>query len=488
MRVVLHGFGAFPIVFWHMIQHARSINRSIEWAIILTTNHHSNLFTKLLGPERVIVLDQSNDIPLHNISEMVYPGPLYRDIEADKRNYKYAAAAKQYVRAMNLYGQVRDFMCSFRPTHALVSQVEGFDGKVFIATARELGVEVVVPTSCRNLGGIFFSPDDFESLPNYATHTHERDLALAEAFVESFRKDPKPARWNPVVSNDKILDSFTLPLSRRIVGTAKRWVSRPGEFQWDFLRASLLNNMPFLRDNIWKIRRRINEANCDIYSLDELPNKFIFYPLQYTPESSINTPAPYFVDQLRAIDAIRFAMPSDYKLVVKEHPACILLREGGFLRRLQHTSGVVVAHYGLSSLELVRRAALTISVTGTATLEAMLLGRRAITLGGTLVSAMLGGSCSVGDLEQRISLELERHISDVDVVKAIAKLFSVRHEVAFGSPGAPNEPVLRSGNISRLAHAFIEHCQLVDQERCLIDKDINSIQKNHFRGLETPFQ
>jgi hypothetical protein len=246
--------------------------------------------------------------------------------------------------------------------------------------------------------------------------------------------------------------------------------------------------MPILRDNIWKIRRRINEANCDIYSLDELPNKFIFYPLQYTPESSINTPAPYFVDQLRAIDAIRFAMPSDYKLVVKEHPACILLREGGFLRRLQHTSGVVVAHYGLSSLELVRRSALTISVTGTATLEAMLLGRRAITLGGTLVSAMLGGSCSVGDLEQRISLELERHISDADVVKAIAKLFSVRHEVAFGSPGAPTEPVLRSGNITRLAHAFIEHCQLVDQERCLIDKDINSIQKSHLRGLETPSQ
>jgi hypothetical protein len=471
-----------------MIQHARSINGSIEWAIILTTDHHRDLFSKLLGPERVTVLDQSSEIPLHNISEMVYPGALYRDIEADKRNYKYASSAKQYVRAMNLYGQVRDFMRSFRPTHALVSQVEGFDGKVFIATARELGIEAVVPTSCRNLGGIFFSPDDFESLPAYATPTHERDLALAEAFVESFRKDPKPARWIPVVSNDEVLNSFTLPLPRRIVGAARRWVSKPSEFQWDFLRASILNNLPFLRDNIWNIRRRINEAICDIYALDELPNKFIFYPLQYTPESSINTPAPYFLDQFRAIDAIRFAMPSDYKLVVKEHPACVLLREGSFLRRLQHTSGVVVAHYGLSSLELVRRAALTISVTGTATLEAMLLGRRAITLGGTLVSGMLGGVCSLGDLEQRISLELERHISDADVVKEIANLFSVRHEVAFGSPGAPGEPVLRRGNITRLTHAFIEHCQLVDQERCLIYKDVNSMQKNYFRGLETPSQ
>jgi hypothetical protein len=464
MRVLLHGFGAFPILFWHMVQYARSVNESVEWAIILTTDHHLDLFRKLLGPERVIVLDHSSGSPRHDITDLVYPGALYRDIEADKRNYKHASAAKQYARAMNLYSQVRDFMGRFKPTRCLVSQVEGFDGKVFIATARELGIEVVVPTSCRNLGGIFFSSDDCESLPVYANDTNERDLALAKTFVESFRNDPKPARWSPDISYDEILESFSLPISRRIFNAARRWLSTSDEFQWDFLRASFLNNLPFLRDLIWEIRRRMNEVNCDIRSLDELPNKFIYYPLQYTPESSINTPAPYFLDQFRAIDAIRFSMPSDYKLVVKEHPACILLREASFVRKLQRTSGVIVAHHGLSSLDLVRRAGLTISVTGTSTLEALLLGRRAITLGGTLVSSMLGGVCCLGSLEQRISLDIERRISDADVVKAIATLFSVRHEIAFGSPGAPGEPVLRRGNIAYLTRAFIEHCRLLDQK------------------------
>lgn len=461
MRVVLHGFGSFPIVFWHMIQHARSIDAPIDWAIILTTDHHRELFVKLLGAERVTVLNHAGAERYPGTGELVYPGALYRDIEAEKRTFKYAPAGKQYARAMSLYRQVRDFMRGFGPTHALVSQVEGFDGKVFIAAAREYGAEVVVPTSCRNLGGTFFSPDDVESLPVYADGRDEGDRVSAQAFIENFRHAPKPARWSPDVSGDEVLDAFVPPLPVRTMGAARRWLATSGGFQWDYLRASFLNNLPFLRDRIWAARRRANERHCDIRSLDELPGKFIFYPLQYTPESSINTPAPYFLDQFRAIDAIRFAMPSDCVLVVKEHPACILIRESGFVRRLQRTGGVVVAHYGLSSVELVKRAGLTISVTGTATLEAMLLGRRAITLGGSLVSGFLGGACSLGELSERIEQAFDANMPDAEVETAIATLFNARYEVPFGAPGTPGEPVLRRRNIARLTEAFIDHCRRV---------------------------
>lgn len=461
MRVILHGFGSFPIVFWYMIQHARTIDAPIDWAIILTTDHHRELFVKLLGAERVTVLNHAGAERYPGTSDLVYPGALYRDIEAEKRTFKYAPAGKQYARAMSLYRQVRDFMHSFGPTHALVSQVEGFDGKVFIAAAREYGAEVVVPTSCRNLGGTFFSPDDVESLPVYADGCVEPDRAAAQAFIENFRHAPKPARWSPDVAGDEVLDAFVQPLPVRAMGAARRWLATSGGFQWDYLRASFLNNLPFLRDRIWAARRRANERHCDIRSLEELPGKFIFYPLQYTPESSINTPAPYFLDQFRAIDAIRFAMPSDCVLVVKEHPACILIRESGFVRRLQRTGGVVVAHYGLSSVELVKRAGLTISVTGTATLEAMLLGRRAITLGGSLVSGFLGGACSLGELSERIEQAFDANMPDAEVKTAIATLFNARYEVLFGAPGTPGEPVLRRRNIARLTEAFIDHCRRV---------------------------
>ncbi|MDZ4855252.1 MAG: hypothetical protein SGJ26_10430 [Nitrospirota bacterium] len=457
MKVILHGFGSFPVIFWHMIQCARQMQESVEWAIVLSSDHHLALFSELLGADRVIVLDPAGSAPLAGEEDGVYPGALCRDIEAEKRTFKHISATLQQERAMGMYRQIRRFMNRFAPSHALVSQVEGFDGKAFIAAAKEQGAEVVVPTSCRNLGGIFFSPDDQETLPRYASAATPEHRQAAEAFIQSFRESPKPARCAPDASGDDRLESFEPPLPVRAMASLRRWVGTPGGFQWDYLRASVLNNVPVIRDIGWKTRRRLNERYCDVRSLDALPRKFIFYPLQYSPESSINTPAPYFLDQFRAIDAIRFAMPSDCLLVVKEHPACILLRNASFVRRLQCTAGVVVAYYALPSLELVKRAGLTISVTGTATFEALLLGRRAVTLGSSLVSGFLGGVCPLSSLSTRIATDFGAEIPQTEVVSSVASLFSVRYEVVFGSPGTLGEPVLRRKNIECLTQAFIDH-------------------------------
>ncbi len=462
MRVILHGFGSFPIVFWHMVQCARQTHAPVEWAIILTVDHHRALFTDLLGADRVMVLQQADCSSRVGEETWDYPGSLYRDIEAEKRTYKHAPATVQRDRAMGLYRQVRRFMTRFAPSHALVSQVEGLDGKIFITAAREHGAQVIVPTSCRNLGGIFFSSDDLETLPEYASADDPVHWQAAENFIQHFLASPKPARWTSDATGDDRLESFTPPAAVRAVARLRRWASTPGSFQWDFLRASILNNLPFMRDAIWAIRRNWNARYCDVVTMDALPQKFIFYPLQYSPESSINTPAPYFLDQFRAIDAIRFAMPSDYLLVVKEHPACILLRDGHFTRRLQRTAGVVVAHYSLSSLELVKRAGLTISVTGTATLEALLFGRRAVTLGNSLVSRFLGGVCSLNNLAKRIESDFGAELASTEVVTAVATIISVRYEVEFGSPGTPGEPILRRQNIERLTHAFFDHVRRSD--------------------------
>lgn len=106
MRIVLHGFGSFPIVFWHMIRHARSIDVPVDWAIILTTDHHRDLFVKLLGAQRVSVLNHSGSGSYLVSGGLVYPGALFRDLEAEKRTFKYAPAGKQFARAMSLYSQV----------------------------------------------------------------------------------------------------------------------------------------------------------------------------------------------------------------------------------------------------------------------------------------------------------------------------------------------------------------------------------------------
>jgi len=463
MRVLLHGFGSFPLFFYHVIECARRLKPDVEWAIVLNSDHHQSLFQKLLGNENVLVLNQSAKAPTSLIELTDYQGSIYKDLGADKRTFKNQCSSAQINRAVHMYAQVKTFTKKFNPTHALVSQVEAFDGKLFIAVAKELDAQVVVPTSCRNIGGIYFSPDDLETLPSYADVTDPIARAEAEQFMTEFRNEPRAARWLQDLANENELNSFELGLAHRVAAQLRRWFSAPGLFQWDDLRASFLNNLPFVRNLIWTMRKKINSRVYDVGTIDTLPAKFIYYPLQYSPESSINTPAPYFLDQRRAIDAIRYAMPSDYVLVVKEHPACILIRDGSFVRALKKTAGVLVAHYQLPSLELTKRAAITISVTGTATLEAMLIGKPSIALGPGLCAEMLGGLCPLGSLEQKIADCLVEPLPHEHVIAQLTKLFSVRHEISFGSPGMANEPILREGNVIRFARAFFDHCVKTEQ-------------------------
>ena len=458
MRVVLHGFGAFPIFFYHMVDYARKQHPKVEWAIILSSNHHESLMISLLGQQNVFVLDAADFEISDEEKGWVYPGWLHRDIDSEKRNFKFARSALQSARAMNLYRGSKRFMNGFAPTHALVSQVEGLDGKVFLAAAREMGAQVVVPTHCRNLGGIFFSPDDHESLPSYTNAFDAQAVARAEVFLKKFREAPKAPQVGSGAAEDKVLPSFRKPFVRRVGLAFQRWIHSSEVFELDNLRAAFLNNLPLLRDSIWKLRRWKNASLCDVRNIGELPAKFVFYPLQYSPESSINTPAPYFVDQMRAIDAIRHALPSDVALVIKEHPTCILIRGGGFVRELLHKSGVVVAHYAMPSAEIIKRALITVSVTGTATLEAFLLGKPSITLGNAFFSEAIGGVCDLRDLRAKITEKFHTTISDTEVTHFLVRVFSVRGEVIFGSPGIPGEPVLRARNVAEFTNRFMLHC------------------------------
>lgn len=463
MRVVLHGFGSYSLFFYHVIEYARRVNPDVTWAIVLTSDHHRLLFQKLLGEENVLTLNQSCKIPANLVDLNNYQGSIYKDLASDKQTFKNQRSSAHINRAVNMYAQLKKFTNIFKPTHALVSQVEGFDGKVFIAVAKEFGVQVVVPTYCRIVGGVYFSPDDVETLPSYANPFDPVSLASARQFMAEFRNGSKAPVWLYDLSAEKKLDGFQKSLGRRAIAQLRRWFSAPSLFQWDDLRASFLNNLPFIRDFIWRIRKNINSRVFDLGTIDSLPAKFIYYPLQYSPESSINTPAPYFLDQTRAIDAIRFAMPSDYVLVVKEHPACILIRDGAFVRSLQKTAGVMVAQYQLPSIELTKRAAITISVTGTATLEALLMGKPSIALGPGLCAELLGGVCSLDSLEHKIAESLTTRIPDERVVAQLSRLFSVRHEISFGSPGMPDEPILREGNVIKFVRAFFDHCARTDR-------------------------
>jgi hypothetical protein len=258
---------------------------------------------------------------------------------------------------------------------------------------------------------------------------------------------------------DEPLPLYEKPFLQRVLSFAKRTLKKPDLFEPILLATSVKYTFPKAVEAFRAIRASRNRRQFDLETLEELPEKFVYYPLQTTPESSINTPAPYFIDQMRAIDAIRFAMPSDSTLIVKEHWASLNIRPGSFYKALRRKAGVKVVHSNLSSVELIKRAQLTISVTGSATLEAYLLGRPSLVLGGCFIASYLGGVCSIDSLASRMQYAIDNPPRDEEVLKALTEIYDIRYECLIRPADEPGYYSNRPENIRRMLSSILDHIE-----------------------------
>ena len=105
---------------------------------------------------------------------------------------------------------------------------------------------------------------------------------------------------------------------------------------------------------------------------------FAFYPLHVDPEAATMVLAHMHTDQLAVIEALSKSLPLGMRLVVKEHLPMLGQRPAGYYERLERLPGVFLAAPEDSGTALVKEAALTVTITGTAGWEALLLRKPAL--------------------------------------------------------------------------------------------------------------
>jgi len=107
---------------------------------------------------------------------------------------------------------------------------------------------------------------------------------------------------------------------------------------------------------------------------------FVLFPLHKQPESSVDVIGSPFTNQYEVIRALTRLLPFGWELWVKEHPNAIGDRSLEYYRGLKRLPGVRLIDPFADTHRLLSWAGLTISISGTASLEAGLLGRPAITV------------------------------------------------------------------------------------------------------------
>jgi hypothetical protein len=457
VRVAVHAFGAYPLFVHQLIAQSRKVRDEVEWRVILSNDRHLDLMLRVLPASSIAVIDwQRKDLaPGDRFSNV------HQAIDAEKRQFKRLPGAVQVQRANAAFASVVTALRDWEPTHALATGVEGVDGKAFIAAAKHLEIPILVPTSARMFGGIYFSSDEFETIPGLPpNHEHRRRAA---DFIDAYRSAPTTA--SPRISHAP--SSLMIPAEptqlKRLYGWAKRSARDPSSIEIDHVRAALLNRFPAARDRMWRTKALAKRRFHDLPRAGRPSQPYVYFPLQYSPESSINSLSPYFIDQMRVIDLVRLTLPVGMQVVVKEHPSMIGLRASSFMHQLSRKSGVLLAHVDTNSIELIRGADLTVSVTGTAVAEAYLLGRPAISLGPCLPAELAGqADLSLGVEEM---LRQASSVSDEDRIASVARLLAVREEVNFLTPGLDGEPMLNPENVDRFRQALYRNLGMEGSSR-----------------------
>ena len=101
--------------------------------------------------------------------------------------------------------------------------------------------------------------------------------------------------------------------------------------------------------------------------------KYVYFPLITEPEIALQGVASDFF-QLTAINILSRDLPSDYRIIVKEHLLSIGRRPNQFYDQITSLKNVLIADPLDLGLEYIKNAKLIACITGTAGWEAAAMG------------------------------------------------------------------------------------------------------------------
>jgi len=145
------------------------------------------------------------------------------------------------------------------------------------------------------------------------------------------------------------------------------------------------------------------EPKYDITKEEDLSNlkkPLCYLPLHMEPEATILMFSPWLRDQVELCRLISQALPVDWKLLVKENRAMTGNRHPDYYKNLRALPNVVLVSSEISSTRLILDTRITVTLAGTASIEAAVLGKPSLVLGRPPALDML----LAGDFSAKLSL------------------------------------------------------------------------------------
>lgn len=369
INILCFGFGPSHLVYSEIIKKCNWINKSY---CLSQTSTYETENIKVFGEDNYYSLENI-DLSDSSASQTTVDATI---MDVDKKRF-----TKHQAKFKELYFEiVKDRIIKifdeFKPDLILFSKsVEVPEGILLYDLAKKRNILCAIPHSLRFLGGSFFSQSPFEREFDFLK---KNDF---KGFID-YNISSLPMLYETPLPKPLIIHS----LLKRLKRFYKLLSKKPYNFTLMVVKIRLSNSF-FKNRKFRKFRSRLIYKSYSIHP--DYSQKYIYYPLHVTPETSINIPNPFFIDQLRAIDKIRYNLPPNYMLYIKEHPVGLAKRNTTFYNKLNNLSRVRLIDIDIESKELILNSQCVISVTGTACLEAFFMKKPSFTIGDAFFSNFL---------------------------------------------------------------------------------------------------
>jgi hypothetical protein len=216
------------------------------------------------------------------------------------------------------------------------------------------------------------------------------------------------------------------------------------------------------------IAKRIRELRNIIYARafkvfknpeEYLGKPYILVVLHTQPEASVDVLGRAVNNQLEMITAICKSVPSDIQVIVKEHKLTHGWRAPKVYRALNQLPGLIISEPNFPMRKLLSNALVTVSISGTPSLEAALLGANAVAVADMFYRDIVAKtplnpySDELSDVIARIRSGRTKPAAKHKLLKFIAWLHANSFECWWDDPVSLPK-TLDAENITNLADAF----------------------------------
>jgi len=375
---------------------------------------------------------------------------LSRVLMVDKSHYKRKSGSyqKKIINTMGM--KLCEWFKREKPDFIFFPIIESIDAMLAYALARKFNAEPIVYAHARHIHCSFYSQSCNETLPEYTKFEGFDDHIRSRAsyILSEYKKLCKPLSYDYGADN-KESRYIAPPMSNTLKRFARSFRLRYGTEKHNQTLKLLTKFEVYFQKKAVPIRNLKYNLIERFYlkTLASKPLDFDYFPLHFSPESSINTPAPFYIDQERVVDRILLDREGNRPLLLKEHPAMFGFRAFSFYRKLKKKPLVYFLPANFSSIDLVRNAYTVYSVTGTACLEAFFLDKTWVQLGENFLN----------DWERRFSKETGRI---PDPLSFIESVLEVSDDFVLFAPGHSQERdnlLFSKKNVERMCRHLALH-------------------------------